>query len=122
VFENADVIKIHERVVAWTQISSQVMTSSDNLTSKPPPKKIFSLNIVMNSPRENKNVNTMHSIVKMCDFSVLFFSLMRENALLEYLHNILEQVLYNLCNKPQAIKIFYTQSRSDRTPFLETKL
>jgi Mg2+/citrate symporter len=75
----------------------------------------------MNIPRENKNVNTMQGIVKMCDFSVFFFSLMRENGLLEYLLNILEQVLYSLCNKTQAVKIFYIQTRSDRTLYLETK-
>jgi len=75
----------------------------------------------MNSPKENKNVNTMQTTVKMCDFSVFFFSLMRENGLLEYLLNILEQVLYSLRNKTQAIKIFYVQTRSDRTPYLETK-
>jgi len=86
-----------------------------------PNKKNFSLNIVLNSPTENKNVNTMQTIVKMCDFSVFFFSLMSENGLLEYLLNILEQVLYSLCNKTKAIKIFYIQTRSDRTPYLETK-
>lgn len=75
----------------------------------------------MNSPRDNKNVDTMQSIVKTCDFSVFFFSLMRENGLLVYLLNILEQVLYSMCNKTQAIKIFYIQTQNDRTPYLETK-
>jgi len=75
----------------------------------------------MNSPRENKNVNTMQSTVKMCDFSVFFFSLMKENGLFEYLLSILEQVWYSLCNITQAIKIFYVQTRSDRTTYLETK-
>jgi hypothetical protein len=90
------------RVVQQTKISTQVMTSTDNLI--PPPQKKNSLNIVLNSPIENKNVNTMQSIVKMFDFSVFFFSLMRENGLLEYLLNILEQVLYSLCNKIKQLK------------------
>ena len=70
----------------------------------------------MNSPWENKNVNAIQSTVKMCDFSVFFFSLMRENGLLEYLLNILEQIRYSLCNITQAIKIFYVQTRSDPIP------
>jgi hypothetical protein len=77
--------------------------------------------IVMNSPTENKNVNIMQCIVKMSNFSAFYFSLMRENGLPEDLPNILEQVLYSLCNKTQAIRNVYAQTRSDRTPHLETK-
>jgi hypothetical protein len=65
--------------------------------------------------------NKMQCIVKMSNFSVFYFSLMRENWLPEDLPNILENVLYSLCNKTQAIRNVYVQTRSDRTPHLETK-
>jgi len=90
------------------------MTSSGNLTSQQ--KKFQSKHCYEQSQRKQKC-----QYVKMCDFSVFFFSLMRENGLLKYLLNILEQVLYSLCNKTQAIKIFYIQTRSDRTLYQETK-
>lgn len=73
-------------------------------------KNYFFLNIAMNSSRENKNANMMQPTVKMCDFSVFFFSLMRKNGLLKDLPNILEKVLYSACNKTEVIKIFYVQT------------